>query len=182
MGQKERWWEGREGVRRGCGGLLWATVASPVAGRRSQSSPQVGAVADPRVGGDSSKPPRLLVTVASPWVSGPSRRRLAGAGRRKPKPPRRGEVAVAEPWVGVDSSKPPRLYATIAAVRRACHAGATRGRVGGNFTHPRRPRRRLAEDGKICLPLRGGTVCGGPAGLGLLAITSNITRMPVIFM
>ena len=57
-----------------------------------------------------------LAAVASPWVGGPSRRRLAGAGRRKPKPPRRGEVAVAEPWVGVDSSKPPRLFATVVAL------------------------------------------------------------------
>ena len=60
-------------------------------------------------------------------------------------------VAVAEPWVGVDSSKLPRL---------ARHAGATIGRGGGNFTHPRRPRRGLVEDGKICLPLvcRGGRI------------------------
>ena len=35
----------------------------------------------------------------------------------------------------------------------AHQAGATIGRGGGNFTYPRRPRRGLAEDGKICLPL-----------------------------
>ena len=63
-----------------------------------------------------------------------------------------GGKAVAEPWVGVDSSKPPRLFATIADARQACLAGATTGRGGGNFTHPRRPRRRLAEGGKILPP------------------------------
>ena len=34
-------------------------------GGGSQGSPQVGAVAEPWVGVDSSKPPRLLATVAS---------------------------------------------------------------------------------------------------------------------
>lgn len=108
-----------------------------------------------------------------------------GGGRKA----RRGVVAIAEPRVGIDSSKPPRLYATIAAVRRACHAGATRGRVGGSFTHPRRPRRRLAEDGKIQLstfniihPLSWRNGLRVACRPGLLAITSNITRMPVIFM
>ena len=55
------------------------------------------AIAEPWVGVDSSKPPRLLVTVASPWVSGPSRRRLAGAGRRKPQPPRGRSGRLAKP-------------------------------------------------------------------------------------
>ena len=31
--------------------------------------------------------------------------------------------------------------------------GAAKRHGGGNFTHPRWPRRGLAEDGKICLPL-----------------------------
>ena len=55
------------------------------------------AIAEPWVGVDSSKPPRLLVTVASLWVGGPSRRRLAEAGRRKPKPPRAQEWRLALP-------------------------------------------------------------------------------------
>lgn len=62
--------EGNVGRAPGAGtaayGLPWATVASLVAGRRqSQSSPQVGAVAEPWVGVYSSKPPRLFATVAS---------------------------------------------------------------------------------------------------------------------
>ena len=62
------------------------------AGRKARR--RWGAVAEPWVGVDSSKPPRLLATVASPLVSGPSRRRLAGAGRRKPQPPCVGNASV----------------------------------------------------------------------------------------
>ena len=110
-----------------------------------------------------------------------------GGGRKA----RRGEVAVAEPWVGVDSSKPPRLYATIAAVRRACHAGAAKRRGGGSFTHPRRPRRRLAEDGKIQLstfniippPLvEERYACGLWSRGAVSRMTANITRLLVTFM
>ena len=101
---------------------------------------------------------------------GPRSLRLwPGGGGRKA---RRGVGAIAEPWVGVDSSKPPGLArhagATIGRGGGSLHSwraaglplGATRGRVGGNFTHPRRPRRGLAEDGNICLPLvcRGGRI------------------------
>lgn len=75
--------------RRACRGprslRLW-----PGGGRKARCG--VVAVAEPWVGLDSSKPPRLFASVASPWVGGPSRRRLAEAGRRKPKPPLGGTV------------------------------------------------------------------------------------------
>ena len=61
--------------------------------------------------------------------------------------------------------------------RLARHAGATIGRGGGNFTHPRRPRRGLAEDGKICLPLvcRGGRIAR--VQLALVAFLSENEAM-----
>lgn len=73
-----------------------------------------------------------------------------GGGGRKA---RRGEVAVASRGWLATPERP-----SVAAVgrctrggRRACHAGAAKRRGGGSFTHPRRPRLRLAEDGKIQL-------------------------------